>query len=62
MPASGIARADASMFCDLDRGRRMELDEISGLIVQVGAELGVPTPVHRTLYAVLKPCKDGRHA
>jgi 2-dehydropantoate 2-reductase len=49
----------ASMYWDLDRGRRMELDGLSGLLVRLGAELGIPTPVHQTLYAVLKPYKDG---
>lgn len=50
----------ASMFYDLDRGGRLELDGLSGCIVRLGAEHGIPTPVHETLYAVLKPHRDGR--
>jgi len=49
----------ASMYWDLAKGGRMELDGLSGLIVARGRELGVPTPVHATIYAALKPYKDG---
>lgn len=48
-----------SMYNDLMAGRRMELDGLAGLIARLGTELGVPTPVNRTLYAALKPYKDG---
>ncbi len=49
-----------SMYNDLIGGRRLELDGLAGAIVRLGAGLGVPTPVNRTLYAALKPYKDGR--
>lgn len=49
----------ASMFYDLDRGRRMEVDGLGGHIVRLGRDLGVPTPVHETLCAVLEPFKNG---
>ena len=45
----------ASMALDLDRGNRLELPWLGGKVVQLGRELGVATPTHATLYAVLKP-------
>jgi len=45
----------ASMAHDLIRGGRIELPWLSGKVVALGRELGVPTPVHDVLYAVLKP-------
>ena len=52
----------ASMAHDLIRGNRIELPWLSGKVVALGRELGVPTPVHEVLYAVLKPFTDGRLA
>jgi len=49
----------ASMYHDLARGRRLELDSLSGLIVRKGKELGVPTPFHSMAYACLKPYING---
>ena len=52
----------ASMAVDLIRGNRMELPWLSGKVVQLGRELGVPTPVHALLYAMLKPYVSGAPA
>ncbi|MBC7780797.1 MAG: 2-dehydropantoate 2-reductase [Proteobacteria bacterium] len=49
----------ASMYHDLARGKRLELESLSGLIVRSGRELGVPTPVHAMAYACLKPYLHG---
>lgn len=49
----------ASMYHDLARGRRLELESLSGLIVRKGKELGVPTPAHAMAYACLKPYVEG---
>jgi 2-dehydropantoate 2-reductase len=49
----------ASMYHDLARGRRLELESLSGLIVRKGRELGVPTPHHAMAYASLKPHMNG---
>ena len=49
----------ASMAHDLIRGGRIELPWLSGKVVALGRELGVPTPVHSVLYAVLKPWTMG---
>lgn len=49
----------SSMLNDLTRGGRLELPWLSGAAVQLGAELGVPTPVHRVVAAALAPYADG---
>jgi 2-dehydropantoate 2-reductase len=49
----------ASMAHDLIRGGRIELPWLSGKVVALGRELGVPTPVHEVLHAVLKPFTNG---
>jgi 2-dehydropantoate 2-reductase len=52
----------ASMYHDLVRGRRLELDSLSGLIIKKGRELGIPTPYHSMAYACLKPYVNGSPA
>ena len=49
----------ASMYHDVARGRRLELESLSGYIVRKGRELGVPTPFHAMAYACLKPYING---
>ncbi len=50
----------SSMQMDLEAGRRLELDWMSGAVARIGDELGVPTPVHRFLYAALKLWANGK--
>jgi 2-dehydropantoate 2-reductase len=45
----------ASMALDLERGNRLELPWLSGKVVALGRELGVPTPTHALMHAMLKP-------
>lgn len=52
--------AKASMLEDLERGCRLELPWLSGAVVRLGREVGVPTPIHRFVATVLKPYQDGR--
>ena len=52
----------ASMAHDLIRGGRIELPWLSGKVVSMGRELGVPTPTHTVLNAILKPFTDGAGA
>lgn len=49
----------ASMYHDLARGKRLELESLSGFIVRKGRELGVATPFHTMAYACLKPYRNG---
>ena len=50
----------SSMYLDLERGNRMELEWLSGAVVRLGRELGVPTPVNQLIYAALKLYAGGR--
>lgn len=52
----------ASMAHDLLRGGRIELPWLSGKVVAMGRALGVPTPVHNVLHAILKPHTMGNAA
>jgi 2-dehydropantoate 2-reductase len=52
----------ASMYHDLARGRRLELDSLSGLVVRAGREHAIPTPFHAFAYACLKPYLNGSPA
>jgi 2-dehydropantoate 2-reductase len=45
----------ASMALDLERGNRLELPWLSGKVVELGRELGISTPTHGMLHALLKP-------
>src|ERR1044072_3478435 len=49
----------ASMAVDLERGNRLELPWLSGKVAAMGRELGVPTPTHGMMYAMLKPYAMG---
>jgi 2-dehydropantoate 2-reductase len=51
-----------SMYHDLARGRPMELEGLSGQVVNLGHELGIATPYHQSLYACLKPFMNGTDA
>jgi 2-dehydropantoate 2-reductase len=52
----------ASMALDLERGNRLELPWLSGKVVELGRELGISTPTHSMLYALLKPHTMGTPA
>jgi 2-dehydropantoate 2-reductase len=49
----------ASMLVDLENGRRLELPWLSGAVARIGREVGVPTPIHGFIAAVLKPHVNG---
>ena len=46
--------AKTSMQVDFERGRRVELEELTGAVVRQGIHAGVPTPTFDALYSVLK--------
>src|SRR4051812_652895 len=52
----------ASMALDLDRGNRLELPWLGGKVVELGRQLGVPTPTHSMMAAMLKPYVMGTPA
>lgn len=45
----------SSLYHDLVAGRRMELDSLSGAVVRMGREMGVPTPLSFAVVAALRP-------
>ena len=45
----------ASMLDDLERGKPLELDYLSGSVTKLGAVLGIETPVHANIYRALHP-------
>ena len=49
----------SSQLVDLERGRQLELEGLSGAVLRLGKQIGVPTPVHATVYAALKPFING---
>lgn len=49
----------ASMLDDLERGKPLELDWLSGEVSRLGREHGVPTPANDAVYAALKPHRGG---
>ena len=51
--------AKSSMLEDLERGRRLELPWLSGAVVRLGREAGIPTPIHSFIATVLKPHVHG---
>ena len=50
-PASGMA----SLAKDFAENRPVELEGLTGTVIRMGQQYGVPTPVNDALYAVLKP-------
>ncbi len=55
MPSDG----KASMLEDLEAGRRLELAFLSGSVVRLGKQLGVPTPLHEFAYSALAMHEGG---
>ena len=56
--AENVARRTAtnhsSMYQDVQRGAPTEIDAICGAIVQIGEQLGVPVPVNRVMWKLVK--------
>jgi 2-dehydropantoate 2-reductase len=47
--------ATSSMQRDVDAGRPFELEAFAGKVVRLGESLDIPTPIHRTIYGLLRP-------
>ena len=50
----------ASTAIDLEHGRPLEIDWVSGAAVRLAKKAGVDAPINATLYALLLPHKNGR--
>lgn len=49
----------SSMLVDLEAGKPLELPWLSGRVVELGRELGIPTPSHAAVVAALAAYVDG---
>lgn len=49
----------SSMHHDLQAGNRLELRWLSGGVAELGAKLGVATPLHRAVFDILAPYAQG---
>ncbi len=47
--------ATTSMQRDIASGKKSELEELIGITIQMGKEIGIPTPIHEFIYASLEP-------
>jgi len=52
--AASPGKHKASMLQDVEAGRLTETDFMNGAIVQWGEKLGVPTPLHRAIWQLMK--------
>jgi len=51
---------DSSMHADLDNGRRLEVDWLSGAVVELGKAVGVPAPMNRAARDILALYAQGK--
>lgn len=54
------ADMSSSLHHDLERGNRLEVEWLSGGVVQLGARVGVPTPANRAVWDILALHAQGR--
>lgn len=54
------AEMKSSMLVDFEAGRRLELEWLTGAVVRLGAEAGVPTPESARVLETLRPYAEGR--
>ena len=50
----------SSMYHDLEKGNRLEVDWLSGGVVELGQAVGVPTPVNRAVSDILALYANGK--
>ena len=55
------AGVSSSMHHDLEQGNRLEVDWLSGDVVERGTRLGVPTPCNRAISDILSIYSEGSH-
>ena len=56
--SAAMPEATSSTAQDLARCKRTEIDHLNGFLARRGAELGIATPVNRTLHALVKQVED----
>ena len=60
--AAKIGEHKTSMLQDLESGRPLELEAITGAILEIGEKLGVPMPHTRSVYACTKLLDEVRRS
>jgi 2-dehydropantoate 2-reductase len=50
----------SAMYHDLERGNRLEVDWLSGGVVELGQAVGMPTPVNRAVSDILALHANGK--
>lgn len=55
----GMVDTTSSTAQDIARKKRTEIDSLNGYVARLGEELGIPTPVNRTLHALVKVLEEG---
>ena len=50
----------SSMHTDLEQGKRLELDWLSGSVIELGEAVGVPTPLNRAVRDILELHTQGK--
>ena len=58
--SESLPQAISSTAQDLERGRPTEIDYLNGYVVRACDACGLPAPVNRTLYALVKLLEQGR--
>jgi len=48
-----------SMGQDMQKGRKTEIAEINGYVVEKGAEVGIPTPLNAAMVELVRRCERG---
>jgi 2-dehydropantoate 2-reductase len=59
LSASFAPDTKPSLLVALESGQQLELEAMSGAVVRYGQAVGLSTPVHRIVYAALKPSARG---
>ncbi len=60
--ARSLGSGMSSMWQDYRAGKRTEIDALNGVIVRLGRQNGIPTPVNATLYAAASLMEQRRDA
>jgi 2-dehydropantoate 2-reductase len=60
--AAKIGEHKTSMLQDLEKGRPLELEPITGAALEIGDKLGIPMPYTRAVYACTKLLAEVRHS
>ncbi|MFV8749240.1 ketopantoate reductase family protein [Nannocystaceae bacterium ST9] len=53
------AQLRPSLLDSLERGASLEIDGLQGAVIRLGERVGVETPIHRLIHAVLAPAAGG---